>query len=523
MMILTSLVALSFSAPALAADDDYEFGLDGHYRVRTYGFNGLFHPEGSSQYLTHQLRLQPSLDFQGRAQFFMMADAMDNVVWGDNMSHSSTALFAGDPSNTGMEGQDISDFKVKRAWTEFALPVGLLRVGRQPSNWGMGLLANEGTTLDDAFGENAYGSTYDRIIFATKPLSIANAILGRDDPDTPLFTAIGIDRLVEDPLIQYHGYECIAGGLDDPGDDERCVDSAAPFEDEAHGFTTDRNAAERGENWWAENEDDVLEMVYVLIYKGKDLAWGDDLADFTVGGYAVHRVQMESDSDVWIYDGYLKLALRKLRVEVEALTIQGETRNIVLAGGDPADPLYKKANIVGTVGRLGYETPDFSAMMEAGYASGDADIADDELTTRPLHPDHNVGILLYEEVMARATMAGWSEDARGLWSRGGVYNSRYIYPSVRYRPLENWELIAAYLVAMPDAPDGSIIRTDEDSDSKLLGTELDLGFKIFFANHMDFSLEWARATVTDRVPYFVEQGAEDRSLWTLQSRIAYVF
>jgi hypothetical protein len=76
---------------------------------------------------------------------------------------------------------------------------------------------------------------------------------------------------------------------------------------------------------------------------------------------------------------------------------------------------------------------------------------------------------------------------------------------------------------MPDAPDGSIIRTDEDSDSKLLGTELDLGFKIFFANHMDFSLEWARATVTDRVPHFVDQGDEDRSLWTLQSRIAYVF
>jgi hypothetical protein len=28
---------------------------------------------------------------------------------------------------------------------------------------------------------------------------------------------------------------------------------------------------------------------------------------------------------------------------------------------------------------------------------------------------------VYEEVLARATADAWSEDVRGLWSKGGVY------------------------------------------------------------------------------------------------------
>ena len=34
--------------------------------------------------MEQRLRLQPELDFQGRAKFVMMADVLDDVVWGDN-------------------------------------------------------------------------------------------------------------------------------------------------------------------------------------------------------------------------------------------------------------------------------------------------------------------------------------------------------------------------------------------------------------------------------------------------------
>ena len=56
---------------------------------------------------------------------------------------------------------------------EFKLPVGVMRVGRQESHWGMGLLANHGNGFDDLFGDNHWGATFDRIMFATQPLAIA--------------------------------------------------------------------------------------------------------------------------------------------------------------------------------------------------------------------------------------------------------------------------------------------------------------------------------------------------------------
>ena len=72
----------------------------------------------------------------------------------------------------------------------------------------MGLLANHGNGFDDTFGENHGGSTYDRIMFLTQPLAVLNAITGIGNANAPLFFAVGMDRLVEDPLIQYYGFDC---------------------------------------------------------------------------------------------------------------------------------------------------------------------------------------------------------------------------------------------------------------------------------------------------------------------------
>ena len=61
-------------------------------------------------------------------------------------------------------------------------------------------------------------NNFDRILFATRPIAIAQAIAGRDDTDIPFYIGAAMDRLVEDPLTQYYGYECTAGlteGIDD--------------------------------------------------------------------------------------------------------------------------------------------------------------------------------------------------------------------------------------------------------------------------------------------------------------------
>jgi hypothetical protein len=508
------LLGLVFSVSAQAGED-YEFSLDGHYRTRVHQFGNLFSDTASASYATHQLRLQPVFNFQDRATFTFLVDALDGVLWGDNVSGSRTSLFAGNPSNTDLSGQEISDFRVRRAWTEFNIPVGILRVGRQPSHWGMGLLANQGTEIDDEFGENHYGSTYDRVMFLTKPLALTNAFFGFGDANQPFFVAFGIDRLVEDPLVQYYGFECEGDGTDT---DPRCE------EGKEHGYTEDRLASERDNDWWAQNTDDVYEFIYVLLYKGDGLNWGGDVADLNAGVYVVNRVQEETQSEVFIYDAYAKLAWKNLLLEGEALTIQGETQAIALPSADTDAPLKKNAAINGAVGRIGYQSPSFRLIFEAGLASGDDNPGDEVFTGRALHPDHNVGLLLYEEILARVSQNVWEGQLNGLRSRGGAYNSTYIYPHASLEFLPGWRLVSAFLLAFPDSPDGAVILTDAQSDAKTLGWEVDVALKIrWAAEHMDFSLEGAYAQVTDRIPYANHGLTQDGAAWTVQTRIAYLF
>ena len=51
---------------------------------------------------------------------------------------------------------------VKRVWGEFQTPVGLLRFGRMPSQWGLGMVANSGDGYD-----SDWQSDVDRIMFVT--------------------------------------------------------------------------------------------------------------------------------------------------------------------------------------------------------------------------------------------------------------------------------------------------------------------------------------------------------------------
>lgn len=518
------------------APDNWKLSLDGYYRVRGHAFGDLYEGQAAAgTYMTHRIRLQPQLNYEDRAKFFLMVDALDGVVWGDNQSKASTALFAGDPSETGLDGVEVTPVQVKRAWMEFKVPVGLLRVGRQASSWGMGLLANDGNGFDDSFGENKYGSTYDRVLFATRPITVAttvaNMVNGKSKVhDIPLITAIGVDRLVEDPLLQYYGYQC-----DSDNPDDGCASS------EDHSWTAERDPERRSDTWWVDTQDDVYELVYVLVYRGEDVKFSKTLTgDLTAGFYIVNRVQAETDSNVLIVDGYAKAEIANVYFEGELLTIQGETRAITLSSDDPVDPLYKNANIWGYVVRGGYQDQKYSFLMEHGLASGDNTPTDADFSGRPLHPDHNVGLIFYEEIMARVTAETWGEDARGLWSNGGVYNSRYIFPNVRYRPLPNWEILAGYMMAWPDQPDGSRILCKEGDDvncaayvatSDYLAWEVDLAVKHKFAEHINFTLEGGFAHVTDRLPLTTtglgyktdDEGHPYGEYWTVQSRIAYEF
>ncbi len=535
------LMSAALVGVAGAAEDDYDFELEGYYRTRSYVFSPLYAvQEAAGRFMSQRLRIQPQLNLQGRAKFIMMADVLDDVVWGDNQSQASTALFAEDPTSTGFDGQAVDTFRIKRAWMEFTLPVGSVRIGRMESHWGMGLLANSGNGFDDNFGENHEGATFDRALFATRPLAIIQTITGKGDTGVPFFMGIAVDRLVEDPLVQYYGFECVSGIPDTDADYNAACDSDGDgLTDIDHDYTDDTfQESDRGDDWWVDQDDDVMELIYLAIYKGEGLDLGGSAADFTLGAYAINRKQVETDSNVLISDVYTRFLWRGIYLESEVLNIRGKSSAIALPGafdpyGELANPLEKNVNIWGWVARGGYVQTGYEAVMEYGYASGDDNVADQEFTGRAIAGDYNVGLLLYDEILSRVTATTWTDAADGLWSGGGVYNSNYIFPTLKYKPGQNLEMIGGFLMAWPDKPDGSRILCAEGDDvdcalytatASTLGWEADAAIKYRFANqHINFTAEAGYASVTDRIPLENVGLNPDGKFFTFQSLVAYEF
>jgi hypothetical protein len=289
-MISGLLLAAAAGVVPAALADDLDLSIEGYYRTRGYLYPNLFADQTDpGQFISQRLRVQPVLNYQDKAKFSFMADVMDDVVWGDNADRASTALFANDPSMTGYTGTETDAFRIKRAWMEVNIPVGVIRVGRQPSHWGLGLLANSGDGFDDTFGENHQGNNFDRILFATRPIAIIQAAAGRDDTEIPFFIGAAMDRLVEDPLTQYYGYECSSGltdGVDDDFD-PRCDADGDGISELEHDYTESRDASTRGDDWWVDRNDDVYELVLLAIYRGEELA-ALDYGDLTIGAYAIN-------------------------------------------------------------------------------------------------------------------------------------------------------------------------------------------------------------------------------------------
>ncbi len=495
---------------------------------------------GTTGWFVQKGRFEPIITLGGM-KLQATVDVLDNVVWGDNENLAATPLFAGDPSATQQGGDVVDSIRVKRLWLEWSTAFGLLRVGRQPSNWGLGLLANDGNGFKNDFGDAYGGSTYDRIIFATRPVTLVKGIVaiatGKPTPsaadDPGIIIAVGFDKLVESSAITFK---------------RRLSDDDTIADENAEGTAGIRESP----IWLADSGDDVLEMIYVLVFKREDWRVGDQLMDLTVGTYWVNRWQRETGSNVWIPDLYIKWGMVGLFFEGELYYIFGKT--------DAIAPDYDKtttANILGWTWKFGYENPYITGLFEMGSASGDDQILDDRFTGRPLHRDYNVGLILYEQVLAQRTIEKFvgDPDTAGLWSNSGVYNSTYINPRFKWRPGDIYEIRVGFLMAWANQVDGAIIpyltsdagvreEPGNITESKLLGTEIDIGLHMKWADeHILISVEggYMRAgprlgrmtqyadpsTSTVALPYTAAQyrAIERRlnNIFTVQARLAFVF
>jgi hypothetical protein len=567
---LAALTSLALEAAHARADlFELKWATEGFFRTRSVyltnlaaeprAFGGVDAETGEqlvlpeirrTSYLASALRLLPTLSFDTLAALKLQIDAIDDVVWGDNNGVASAPLLSNDVSNQGfLGGPEQASVTIPRAWIEFQVPVGQMRIGRMPSHWGMGLLANGGGTgtwdptapeyekrpsidyyFDNDFGDKHFGSTADRILFVTKPITVARTIAGDKDSESNFIVGYAYDKITEAPLLPAEGAQR----------------TRRPFGQQ--GFLS------RGK------DDDVNEHIFLALYNnpGWDrVRYTDELR---LGTYHVLRTARESstlpsdpdlgDPDancssddagvepckddgslVWIADVWWKLRYGPYYTEGEAYAIRGRT-----FGGIPfpAKNRVKKANITGGVARFGYLTDAWDALLEVGHASGDDRLEDESFKQRALHPDYNPSLILFEEIIREASARTFGppffsaenpEGAFGLMSNGGVINANYGSLKGRYRPgIAGLRLIGQVMFAWLDertTTGASIYPYADELDGSYLGTELDLAVKSAWAgDHLDLSLELGYLKFGE-VLETMYPNANDS--FSLQTRMAFVW
>gem|GEM_PF-647146 len=377
-----------------------------------------------------RFRVEPVITLSEMVKIKSQFDILDNLVLG-----STPEGFASAPSSSGglkstpspdpwvpisaFSGTQVppnwrnsltNPISVRTVWGEVLLKnIGLLKFGRMPSSWGLGLLANDGRCLDCDYGDIA-----DRILFSTK-----------------LFDTI------------------FAAGWDFP----------------VSGPTSQRFYDMQGQPYDVSAEDDVSQWLGVIAYKlekeeeDRRLSLGKPV--FAGGLYYLYRKQnlsaMESEStapgadpssvrlverDAWAHIGdiWLKFLIGDFRAELEFVIIGGKIGNIA-----PSSYTGESLNLFQFGGVLQMEhtflDDSLSVMFESGYASGDQNVEglspeggllvqrpgsgstimsrDDWITSFRFDRDYHVDLILFREIL------------------GAVCSSYYFKPSVSYWFVKN--------------------------------------------------------------------------------------
>ncbi len=290
---------------------------------------------------------------------------------------------------------------------------GQLRVGVQMFSWGAGMLANDGAG-DPDFGDPNTGSVVARVGFFTQPARNATAA-SFAARNTTIFVA-------GDVVLRDDNADIFAGDL--------AVAGIVGFR-VAHRFF---ELGGFGVARWQQDREDVL----------------DPRPDrTTVTAFPI--------------DLYAKASLLKpggphrLILEAEGVLIEGTTTrpwiDETLSGGT--------VESFGALGRLRYDHDALriTAKLEAGFASGDNDTRDSVARTFAMHSDHNVGLILFEELLplisARALdraadpelVARPSPAGRYTVNQGTVSNAVYLNPVLRVQPVERLDVRFGYLAA----------------------------------------------------------------------------
>ncbi|XXX72788.1 TIGR04551 family protein [Sorangium sp. So ce134] len=372
-----------------------------------------------------RFRLNPELHISDNLRILSQVDLLDNVVLGSTPEgyanqpsagggyevvrrggYSPLGAFSGTQwaPSAGINSPRDS-ISVKRIWGEYMTPVGLLRFGRMPNHWGLGMLANSGDGHD-----SDYQSTVDRLMFVTGIKKYDIYFAGAWDWANEGATSASLQELEGQPY-----------DLAQSDDVDQWVFVAVRRKNpELQKLELARgNMVMNGGVYFAYRRQTLANDYSGSANAGRSASLGQN-ADDVASGY-VHRGAEMITPDVWFQFLY-----KKFRFELEAAMIYG---SLDLRGQDESD----YANVLSSedtgwgVRQFGVATQAELIEMEGrlrlhfgfGYATGDDDVpsleplgtatgamdpqnsTDRTYSTFRFHPDYRVDQILFRNILSR--------------------------------------------------------------------------------------------------------------------------
>lgn len=409
-----------------------DFSSHGYYRNRIaiYDDLDLQTPNSSIAYSNDRfgfvtynqmrLRLKPTLKLNDHLSIQTEMDFLDNVLYGTSDTRQLYVLSplvgtltmpagAGSFWMTGGAAGDGGSINVRRVWADILTPIGKFRIGRQPSNWGLGIFQNDGEGRQADFGDTA-----DRILYTFQ----------KDIPDVGAFT-IGVlwDIAYEAQWDQRIGFA------------DRVTEAAIPG-----------------------NSRDTQQYAAVVMFDRPEATVGlfggirrrngrDGATTMQVTDAMGNLVNAGVDGDTLLYfvDLYARYQYENYKFQLEGVYIGGKVSTglavdaIPFRGLGPADP-----NDPCATGGIICLPPDQSMQVinvafeaegkynwggqwgfQAGYASGDSDVLSGKITQLGFRPDYQIALLMFNRPLGTSP-SYYGEPAYGPGTTAKLGGGQYI-------------------------------------------------------------------------------------------------
>ncbi|TNF22765.1 MAG: hypothetical protein EP329_28250 [Deltaproteobacteria bacterium] len=505
------------------------------YRVRFTGIDPLELNGTVAQgvrWADQRLRLESSVGLRGVGAIHVQADVLDGVLFGDNGEFgrapeptsglgiaSRQANLAGwtvgllpgaDPVQVDSYGpvlRAVAPIEINYLYGEVLLPIGVLRIGRQPINEGGTVSLNDGLSGRNTWGASFYHESADRVLFGTKISELFNLIAEGPDYqvdtsfDNGVFLGLVWDFLVDDSITSKR-------------DDLNGLSAQLDFR-------------------WKRPE--IL---------GPD--WGPMRFTATL----TYRWDERFNTSIFALPIRGHFSVGDLRVRGELTYVTGNTRELAAGFSALTNSAVSDQDVRLLASRVeaDYKVGPLTFELEWGFADGDEDPrSTTRLTTTSWPRDTNLGLLMFEHTLAfqsaRSAAVG-IENLRQLDAEsfpltevatdGRVTNVNALFPQVFYDPTPELRFKLGVLFAWSATDvvdpvqtllrfDGTDIRDDAvnyngGKPGKYWGTELDLGVEWRYRDFFEAALEFGYLAPGDA---FQDENGDAVSSWMLESRFTF--